>query len=47
MKILIISAGPGMDEIKSIYGHAIDWISSFIKDSSIVVDIVHIYQNEN
>ena len=47
MKILIISAGPGMDEIRNIYGHAIDWISSFIKDSFIIVDIVHIYQNEN
>ena len=47
MKILIISAGPGIDEIRNIYGHAIDWISSFIQDSSVIIDVVHIYQNQN
>jgi len=47
MKLLIISAGPGMDEIRNIYGHAIDWISSFLTDSFLDIDINHIYKNEN
>ena len=46
MKLLIISAGPGMDEIRNIYGHAIDWISSFISDSLLDITINHIYKNE-
>lgn len=47
MKLLIISAGPGMDEIRDIYGHAIDWISSFLNDKSLDISINHIYKNEN
>ena len=47
MKLLIISAGPGIDEIKTEYGHAIDWISSFIDSSSIEIDINHIYKNDS
>jgi len=46
MKLLIISAGPGMNEIRNIYGHAIDWISSFLTDSSVEISINHIYKNE-
>ena len=47
MKLLIISAGPGIDEIKAEYGHAIDWISSFIHFSDIKIHINHIYKNQN
>ena len=47
MKLLIISAGPGMDEIRDIYGHAIDWISGFLNDKSLDISINHIYKNEN
>ena len=47
MKLLIISAGPGMDEIRDIYGHAIDWISSFLNGKSLDISINHIYKNEN
>ena len=46
MKLLIISAGPGMDEIRGIYGHAIDWISSFLTDPSLDITINHIYKNQ-
>ena len=46
MKLLIISAGPGMDEIREIYGHAIDWISSFLIDPSLHITINHAYKNE-
>ena len=46
MKLLIISAGPGMDEIRNIYGHAIDWISSFLIDKSLDISINHIYKNK-
>jgi len=47
MKLLIISAGPGMDEIRNIYGHAIDWISSFLIHKSLDISINHIYKNES
>ena len=47
MKLLIISAGPGMIEIKQKYGHAIDWISSFISYPEIEINVKHIYQNED
>tara|TARA_B110000014_G_scaffold263785_1_gene261785 strand:- start:557 stop:1246 length:690 start_codon:yes stop_codon:yes gene_type:complete len=47
MKLLIISAGPGIKEIKLQYGHAIDWISSFIDSSSIDIDVKSIYCNED
>ena len=47
MKLLIISAGPGIDEIRDIHGHAIDWISSFLESSSLEISINHIYKNEN
>ena len=47
MKLLIISAGPGLDEIKSIYGHAINWISSIINDKSVLISTCDIYDNSN
>jgi len=47
MKLLIISAGPGIEEIKLEHGHAIEWISSFINSPSIAISITHVYQNEN
>ena len=47
MKLLIISAGPGIEEIRLQYGHAIEWISSFIKSPPIIIDIKHIYHGED
>ena len=47
MKLLIISAGPGIPEIKKKYGHAIDWISSFIHSSDIKIHVNHIYKNQD
>jgi len=47
MKILIISAGPGIEEIRLQYGHAIEWISSFIDSPSIDINIKNIYCNED
>ena len=47
MKLLIISAGPGMEEVRSKHGHAIDWISSIIYSSDIKIDVKHIYKNED
>ena len=39
MKLLIISAGPGMEEVRSKHGHAIDWISSIIYSFDIKIDV--------
>jgi len=47
MKLLIISAGPGLDEIRDIYGHAIDWISSCIDEQSLEISVNHTYKNED
>ena len=46
MKLLIISAGPGLAEIRANYGHATDWITSLLS-SDIEVDIVNIYENND
>ncbi len=47
MKLLIISAGPGIDEIRQEHGHAIDWISNLIKSSSVEIDVNNIYKDED
>tara|TARA_Y100001970_G_scaffold78167_1_gene99494 strand:+ start:12443 stop:13138 length:696 start_codon:yes stop_codon:yes gene_type:complete len=47
MKLLIISAGPGLDQIRFEYGHATDWISNFINSSDANIDINNIYDNED
>ena len=48
MKLLIISAGPGIQEIKEEFGHAIDWISRIIdKSSKIDIYSVDIYSDKN
>ena len=39
MKLLIISAGPGIDQIRDQYGHATDWISNLVTSSNIQIDI--------
>ena len=46
MKILIISAGPGLEEIRKVHGHATDWITKLIP-SDIQTDVVHSYNNED
>ena len=43
MKLLIISAGPGLDQIRTEYGHATDWISNLINSSNTKIDINNIY----
>jgi GMP synthase (glutamine-hydrolysing) len=47
MKLLIISAGPGLDQIRTEYGHATDWISNLINSSNTKIDINNIYDNED
>jgi GMP synthase (glutamine-hydrolysing) len=47
MKLLIISAGPGIDQIRDQYGHATDWISNLVTSSNIQIDINNIYANED
>ena len=47
MKLLIISAGPGIDQIRDQYGHATDWISNLVSSSNIQIDINNIYANED
>jgi GMP synthase (glutamine-hydrolysing) len=47
MKLLIISAGPGIDQIRDQYGHATDWISNLATSSNIQIDINNIYANED
>ena len=47
MKLLIISAGPGIDQIRDQYGHATDWISNLVTSSNIQIDTNNIYANED
>ena len=47
MKLLIISAGPGINQIRGQYGHATDWISNLVTSSNIKIDINNIYLNED
>ena len=47
MKLLIISAGPGLEQIRAQYGHATDWFSNLINHSDIDIDINNIYTNED
>ena len=47
MKLLIISAGPGINEIRQEYGHAIDWISNFINLASVDIYVNKIYKDED
>jgi len=47
MKLLIINAGPGIDQIRDQYGHATDWISNLVTSSNIQIDINNIYANED
>ena len=47
MKLLIISAGPGIDEIRNRYGHAINWISSFLTDPLLDISVVDIYKDQD
>ena len=47
MKLLIISAGPVLAQIKNKYGHATDWISNLVNSTNIEIDICNIYDNED
>ena len=45
MKIFILSCGPGLPEIVSLYGHSSQWIPDSINNSCIEYTIVKIYDN--
>ena len=47
MKLLIISAGPGLGQIRNKYGHATDWISNLINSQDTKIDISEIYNNND
>ena len=46
MKIVIVSNGPGLQEIVDEYGHSSSWIPSIIKDKDVTFDIKKVYDNE-
>ena len=47
MKLLIISAGPGLDDVTSACGEASDWFAECIKNTNITISINNIYKNED
>ena len=47
MKLLIISAGPGLDDVTSACGEATDWFAGHIKNPNIIISINNIYKNED
>ena len=46
MKIVILSCGPGLEEVVNEYGHSSSWIPSIINDSSISYSILKVYNND-
>jgi len=47
MKLLIISAGPGLKQIRETYGHAVDWISSLVGSPNLTIDVNNIYEGDD
>ena len=45
-KISIITNGPGIAEVKSLYGQASDWVQKVLKDCDIDVQVVKAYEME-
>ena len=45
-QVQIISCGPGLSQISSVYGHSFDWVTEMIKDKVPDIKIVKIYDNE-
>ena len=45
MKIIILSNGPGLPEIVSLYGHSSEWIPNSINEKNIQYSIVKTYEN--
>ncbi len=47
MKIFILSCGPGLPEVVSMYGHSSEWIPDSINRSSVKYTIIKVYDNES
>ena len=47
MKIFILSCGPGLPEVVSMYGHSSDWIPDSINRSSVKYTIIKVYENNS
>lgn len=45
MKVFILSCGPGLPEVVSLYGHSSQWIPDSIDCSSVEYEIVKVYDN--
>jgi len=45
MKIIILSNGPGLSEIVSLYGHSSEWIPNSINKKNIQYSVVKTYEN--
>ena len=46
IKVVILSAGPGLPEIVEEYGHSSDWIPELLPDDEIEFSIRKIYEND-
>ena len=46
-KIVILSAGPGLDEIVHKYGHSSDWIPTILSDHNFDYSIKKVYQGDS
>tara|TARA_B100000614_G_scaffold262807_1_gene298708 strand:- start:4721 stop:5413 length:693 start_codon:yes stop_codon:yes gene_type:complete len=47
MKLLIISAGPGLKQIRETHGHAVDWITSLVRSPNVNINVNNIYDGED
>ena len=46
IKVVILSAGPGLPEIVEEYGHSSDWIPKLLSDDEIEFSIRKVYEND-
>ena len=44
--ILILSCGPGLDDVRNEYGHAIEWIQRGVNSSEIKFTSMDVYKGE-
>ena len=47
MKIIILSNGPGLKEIVTLYGHSSEWIPNSITDKNISFKVIKTYETSN
>jgi len=45
MKVFILSCGPGLQDVVSLYGHSSEWIPDLINQSDIDYTVVKVYDN--